>query len=256
MLSIVIITTPQRSIHSVVVESWRTSVVLISREKQYVPAPERNTMNREEKDSRLDPVEQEIMEATYQAVSEHGYGDLTIQAIADEFENSKSLLYYHYDGKDDLLIDFLDYALHRFLDEIHVGDQPPAKQLRALVDNLAPKTLDDEPYRVQLAMFELRVNAPHDDDARQQYMEVDRELKELLTEIIQQGIESNAFVAVDPDIEAERLLSLLTGVRARRLTVDDEFRIENARTALLTQIQELETGDPTPIDTGADDRGA
>lgn len=205
-------------------------------------------MNRKEEKSRLDPVKREIMEATYQALSEHGYGDLTIQAIADEFDNSKSLLYYHYDSKDDLLLDFLDYALHRFLDEIRVGDRPPAKQLRALVDNLVPKTLDDEPYRVQLAMFELRVNAPHDHNSRQQYIEVDRDLKRLITEIIQHGIESNAFVAVNPDIEAERLLSLLIGARARRLTMDDEFPIENARTALMTQIKQLETGDPVPSD--------
>lgn len=206
-------------------------------------------MNQGEKQSRLEPGKREIMEATYQALSEHGYGDLTIQAIADEFENSKSLLYYHYDGKDDLLIDFLDYALHRFLNEIHVGDQPPAKQLRTLVDNLVPETLDDEPYRVQLAMFELRVNAPHDDNARQQYIKTDRELKKLLTEIIQHGVESNAFVTVDPDIEAERLLSLLTGVRTRRLTIDDEFSIENARTTLITQIQWLETGRSVSINS-------
>ncbi|KMT45774.1 hypothetical protein EL22_27700 [Halostagnicola sp. A56] len=39
----------------------------------------------------MDPVKRDIMEATYKAVSEHGYGDLTIQHIADEFENSKTL---------------------------------------------------------------------------------------------------------------------------------------------------------------------
>ena len=33
-----------------------------------------------------------IMEATFEALSKHGYADLTIQTIADEFEKSKSLL--------------------------------------------------------------------------------------------------------------------------------------------------------------------
>lgn len=206
-------------------------------------------MNRGGTDSDLDPVKQEIMEATYRALSEHGYDGLTTQTIGDEFENSKSLLYYHYESKDDLLVDFLDYVLHEFLHAIRVQDHPPAKQLRLLVDNIVPETLDEEPYKVQLAMFELRVNAPHDHNAQQQYLDVDRELKQLLKEIIQQGIDSNAFVAVDPDIEAERFLSLLIGVRTRRLTMDDEFSIETARAAILTQIQQLEADSPVSNDS-------
>lgn len=206
-------------------------------------------MNRGETDADLGPVKQEIMEATYRALSEHGYGGLTTQTIADEFENSKSLLYYHYESKDELLVDFLDYVLHQFLAAIRVQDHPPAKQLRLLVNNIVPETLDEEPYRIQLAMFELRVNAPHDPNAQQQYLDVDRELKQLLKEIIQQGVESNAFVAVDPDVEAERFLSLLIGARTRRLTMDEEFSIEPARAAILTQIQRLKTDSSAPNDT-------
>jgi AcrR family transcriptional regulator len=214
------------------------------RREHYAPVPKGKSMKPNESQSPPDSVKREIMEATYRALSEHGYGSLTIQAIADEFENSKSLLYYHYEGKDDLLVDFLDYALHRFLDEIRVRDQRPAKQLWTLVDILVPETLDDDPYRVQLAMFELRVNAPHDSHSRQQYLEVDRELKALLRDIIQQGVESGEFVAVDPDIETEHFLSSLTGVRTRRLTMDDEFPTETAREALLQQIRRLES-DPS-----------
>lgn len=197
------------------------------------------------------PTKQEIMEATYQALSEHGYGNLTIQAIANEFDNSKSLLYYHYDGKDDLLVDFLDHALHQFLEEVRVQDRP-AKRLRTLIDNLVPETLDDEPYRVQLAMFELRVNAPHDHRCRQQYLDVDRELKEFIRETIQQGVESGVFVAVDPAVEAERFLSLLTGVRTRRLTTYDEFSIKTARNALITEINHMKSDESIPSNFDSD----
>lgn len=210
-------------------------------------------MEKNEATPRPDSVKREIMEATYRALSEYGYESLTIQAIADEFGNSKSLLYYHYDGKDELLVDFLDYALHRFLDEIPIHNQHPAKRLRTLVDILVPETLDEEPYRVQLAMFELRVNAPHDPASRQQYLEVDRELKELLRDTVQQGVESGAFVAVDPDVEAERFLSLLTGVRVRRLTMDEAFPTTTAREALLTQIRRLETDTPPREDEADND---
>jgi AcrR family transcriptional regulator len=52
-----------------------------------------------------------IMQATYRALRAHGYARLTIQRIGDEFPKSKSLLYHHYDGKDDLLLEFLSYML-------------------------------------------------------------------------------------------------------------------------------------------------
>ena len=41
----------------------------------------------------------EIMEATYEALCKHGYAELSIEKIADEFDKGKSLIYYHYDDK-------------------------------------------------------------------------------------------------------------------------------------------------------------
>lgn len=204
----------------------------------------------------LDPVKREIMEATYRALSKHGYGSLTIQAIADEFENSKSLLYYHYESKDELLLDFLDYALTQFFTAVRVRDAPADDQLRTLVDNLVPETLPEDPYRVQLAMFELRVNAPHDADCQAQYLKADRELKTLLESTIQRGIDSGLFAAVDPEIEAELLLSLLTGTRTRRLTVSEGFSVDTARTALLTQIRRLKGDSDAPASADDSDTGS
>ncbi|PSP70021.1 TetR/AcrR family transcriptional regulator, partial [Halobacteriales archaeon QH_9_66_26] len=70
-----------------------------------------------------DDTQAAIMDATYRALCEHGYADLTIQTIADEFDKSKSLLYYHYDTKDEILIGLLDYLLGQFT--IRVAIDPP-----------------------------------------------------------------------------------------------------------------------------------
>ncbi|WP_423746591.1 TetR/AcrR family transcriptional regulator [Haladaptatus sp. SPP-AMP-3] len=197
-------------------------------------------MDHESKLREFSPGEREIMEATYKALSKHGYGNLTIQRIADEFKNSKALLYYHYDGKDELLVDFLEYVLHQFLATLPRGEQSPRTELETLIDALLPETLDEEPYRVQLAMFELRVNAPHDADCRDQYLDVDTELKKLLKDILVRGVEAGEFEDVDPDIESELLLSLLTGTRARRLTVyDPDESIHTLRQAIQTHIDRI-----------------
>ncbi|PSQ42055.1 TetR family transcriptional regulator, partial [Halobacteriales archaeon QS_9_68_42] len=48
-----------------------------------------------------------ITNATYRALCDHGYAALTMQDIADECDCSKSLLHYHFDTKEDLLVELL-----------------------------------------------------------------------------------------------------------------------------------------------------
>ncbi|ELY83074.1 TetR family transcriptional regulator [Natrinema altunense JCM 12890] len=180
------------------------------------------------------------MEATYEAVSKHGYDSLTIQDIADEFEKSRTLLYYHYDGRDDLLVDFLEYVLYDFLEDLPETKDSARAELETLVETLLPETLDEDVYRIQLAMFELRVNGPHDRDAREQYLHVDKELKELLERIFTRGLETGEFANIDPTVEADLFLSLLTGTRTRRLTVyDPDESIQELRDAIATQIERI-----------------
>jgi len=188
----------------------------------------------------LEPAKRRIMEATYRALQKHGYGNLTIQHIADEFENSKTLLYYHYDGKDELLVDFLDYVLAQFLNSLPRGDRTPKEELETLVDTLLPETLSEEAYRLQLSMFELRVNAPHDEGCREEYRHVDAELTELLRDILVRGVEAGEFDVDDPEAEAELFLSILTGTRARRLTVfKPDESIEPLRAAIRSHIDRI-----------------
>lgn len=188
----------------------------------------------------MDSVKRDIMEATYKAVSEHGYGDLTIQHIADEFENSKTLIYYHYDGRDELLVDFLEYVLQQFLADLPETTDSPRQELETLVDTLLPPTVEEETYHVMLAMFELRVNAPHDENCREQYLVVDDELKQLLEDILSRGVETGVFEDVTPAVEAELFLSLLIGTRARRLTVyHPDESIEPLKDAIRTHIDRI-----------------
>lgn len=207
-------------------------------------------------DSRFDPLEEEILSATYSALSIHGYSDLTMQAIADEFEKSKSLLYYHYDGKDELLADFLEYALQQFLADLQVEHDTPVVQLRTLVDRLLPETLADDRRQVQVALLELRAEAPHSERHRQQYTRLDRELEAFVTDVIRRGKREGSFADVDPELEAELLVSTLYGARTRRLTTYEEFPVERPRAAIEAHLDRLQT-DRRPdeqVDDHGDDR--
>ena len=211
-------------------------------------AEEADTENAATENHEFDPLKTEIMRATYRALITQGYSDLTMQGIADEFAKSKSLLYYHYDGKADLLAEFLEFALHRFETEIAVEEDDPAEQLRTLVDRLVPEELEEDSYHVQIALLELRSEAPHEDLFRDQYTAVDERITAVISGILRRGVETGTFTDIDPETEAELLVSLLIGARTRRLTSYEEFDVRETRRALETYLDRLpSTEDGTTV---------
>jgi AcrR family transcriptional regulator len=72
----------------------------------------------------------EIMEATFRAVSEHGYADLRMRDIGEEMEKTRQIIHYHYDGKYDLLANFLEYIIEQYEGSVEVDrDVPPREEL-------------------------------------------------------------------------------------------------------------------------------
>jgi len=162
------------------------------------------------------------MQATYHALCEHGYADLTIKHIGDEFEKSKSLLYYHYDSKDELLVDFLGFMLENFTSDVPVDASEDAHaHLQALLDHVLPPTLDDERYEFTSAMMELRAQASHDAGYREQFTRTDRFFRRRIADVVRDGVESGAFHDVDPEATAALLVTTINGSMLERVTTDD-----------------------------------
>jgi AcrR family transcriptional regulator len=167
-----------------------------------------------------------IMEATFEALSKHGYADLTIQTIADEFEKSKSLLYYHYETKDDLLGDFLEFILEEFETEVDAGEgEDPETRLWALVELLLPPDVraDEEARRLRLALFELRMQAPYDEGYAERFAATDERLTAAVEAILAEGVEEGVF-DVDPATDAELLVDAVTGAALHAVTTGTEGR--------------------------------
>jgi AcrR family transcriptional regulator len=185
-----------------------------------------------------DDTREEIMKATYDALCAHGYADLTIQRISDEFPKSKSLIYHHYDSKDDLLLAFLEFALDRF--EASVPQQEydtAAERLEAVLDHVLPTHLDEERYEFTSAMIELRAQATHDPAYHAHYTRSTQFFRDQFVAIIEQGIEEGVFRDVDPDRTATLLLTTIEGAMLQRVTSDVEERIESLRAELRAYIE-------------------
>lgn len=167
--------------------------------------------------------EEDIMAATFRALLEHGYADLSIARIADEFDKSKASLYYHYDSKDELLVAFLDFAADRFLSTIdaETGDDPRA-DLEHVVEKLLPLELRGNHSHLQSVLVELRSQAVTDEAFREQFTRLDDRLAATIRAIVERGIDEGAFRDVDPTRVAEHVLAVINGAMYCRATTDRE----------------------------------
>lgn len=72
-----------------------------------------------------------IMTATYLAVVERGYANITIKDIADKAKISRALLFYYYDSKEEIVIETLkwvnDRIFSRIMKKIELYDNPLLK---------------------------------------------------------------------------------------------------------------------------------
>jgi AcrR family transcriptional regulator len=166
--------------------------------------------------------QEEILKATYAALCTHGYSDITIQRIGDEFPKSKSLLYHHYDGKDDLLRELLDYMIDQ-AEEMIPWDQGTAAEERidVIVDHMfgAEDIWGDVDF--SRALVELRAQAAHDDQYREHFTRSDRFVRKAIESIVRSGVEDGSFQSVDPAQTAAMFQVMGTGTMTQRVTNDD-----------------------------------
>jgi AcrR family transcriptional regulator len=159
-----------------------------------------------------------IMAATFRALSTHGYADLTIQGIGDEFEKSKSLLYHHYDGKDELLLDFLEFMLDRFEESVPPAEpDAPDELLDAILDHVLLAADDGDFFG---AMVELRAQAAHDPAYREHFTKSDASHREGLADLVRSGVEEGVFRDVDPEATATFIHTTVLGAMVQRATAD------------------------------------
>ncbi|MDS0222733.1 TetR family transcriptional regulator [Haloarcula sp. S1AR25-5A] len=171
---------------------------------------------------------QEIMEATYRALREYGYADLTIKRIAAEYGKSTAAVHYYYDTKDDLLAAFLDYLLEQFVDSIHdVETTNPEERLELLLDELLVKPQENPDLSV--ALLEMRSQAPYKETFSERFRENDEYIRYMLKAVINHGIDEGVFNDVDADHVTRSLLTIIDGARTRAVMLDDTDELETAR---------------------------
>jgi len=171
---------------------------------------------------------EEIMQATYRALRTHGYADLTIKRIADEYGKSTAAVHYYYDTKEELLATFLDYLLERFVESIQgIETTDPEERLDLLLDELLLKPRENRDLSV--ALLEMRSQAPYKEAFSDRFQQNDEYIRYMLKAVINHGIDEGAFADADADRVTRGLMTIVDGARTRAVVLDEPESLETAR---------------------------
>ncbi|MDJ1431039.1 TetR/AcrR family transcriptional regulator [Halostagnicola sp. A-GB9-2] len=176
-----------------------------------------------------------IMEATFRALSKHGYSDLRMRDIGEEMELTRQVIHYHYDGKYDLLSSFLEYVIEQYEGSVEVEAEADLRtELDARIDQclFGPEFGEFTHWDRMKVYHELYTQAQNDDQHREIFNEHYKQLRGSVVKVIEEGIEQGTF----RDVDAQRMGQLITDVihaaRGRRISLGHEDAPEQARQAI------------------------
>ena len=163
----------------------------------------------------------QILEATYNALHQYGYAGLSIQRIADFTEISKSSIYYHFENKNELLLAFLEAVLqnvrHRFDFESRADPVADLNNfINQIFNSIDPET-EEETVPIG-AYIEIRSQAVWNDAYRERITDIDTALKEQFRSILCRGVEQGVMKDIDMNQVGEFLVTMLTGTLERYVT--------------------------------------
>jgi len=114
----------------------------------------------------LPPTAQRLLEGARRLLERSGYAALTLDAVAREAGETKSLIRYHFGSKQGLLVALADWIVHDYTDRQRrlVTDVLDGEdRLRGLTESLSLMVEDEASYR---AFFDLMANLVRDPELR------------------------------------------------------------------------------------------
>ncbi|MFC7077304.1 TetR/AcrR family transcriptional regulator [Haloarcula halophila] len=176
-----------------------------------------------------------IMEATFRALSKHGYKDLRMRDIGEEMELTRQVIHYHFDGKYDLLSSFLKHIIDQYEGSVEVNEDADVRtELNARIDQclFGPEFEEFGHWDRMKVYHELYTYAQNDGEHREIFNDHYDRIRNSIVEVIEEGIEEGTF----EDVDAHRMGQLITDVihaaRGRRISLGHEDAPEEARNAI------------------------
>jgi AcrR family transcriptional regulator len=180
-----------------------------------------------------------ILAAAVGQIAREGIDGVRIARIAMEARVSSALVHYHFETRDALLAEALDYSYQRAGESRIAGeDELPeashAQRLQSMIDGCLPTTPDLTADWV--LWVELWLRAARHPDLRPVAEELYARLHAWFRDEIVAGVNDGEFNRCDPDEVADRTLALIDGFGIRTLIGDGAIPLDRARQAVSSSL--------------------
>jgi AcrR family transcriptional regulator len=188
-----------------------------------------------------------ILAAAVERIATDGIDDVRIARIAMDAGVSTSLVHYHFETREALLEQALEYSFE-LAGDVRIGEEEGdapdhTRRLAAMVDQCLP--YPGELERDWILWVELWLRAVRHAELRPTAAGLYERMRRWFAEAIAAGVQAGEFDAnVDPDRTADRVLALCDGFGVRALLGDLE--IDRARAGVWAVLSRDLGVDPAP----------
>jgi AcrR family transcriptional regulator len=204
--------------------------------------------------SRRRDARERILAAAVRRIALEGIDGVRIARIAMDARVSSSLVHYHFDSREALLAEALDYSYaHAGTVRFDIGaatGHSHAQRLEAMIAHCLPST---PALREDWVLWvELWLRAVRHPELRPVAEELYARLHAWFAQEIAAGVASGEFARCDPQEVADRTLALLDGFGIRTLIGDGTIPLQRARTSVCSAVaRDLGLGERLTADGGA-----
>ncbi|WP_426976162.1 TetR/AcrR family transcriptional regulator [Pseudarthrobacter sp. O4] len=177
----------------------------------------------------------EVLEATLKKIREKGMTAMRITDVASAMDVSPALIIYHFETKENLLVEALKHAAERDLLKLHRimrETTSPAARLMAALDWYAPTG----PARGWQVWVDGWSAAMRDMTLSKVFSDLQDQWTDVIARVIDEGVAEGVFHTDDAHDAATRITSLLDGLAVRMLVHKVEFKRGVLRGWLVRQV--------------------
>ena len=181
------------------------------------------------------PARERILEAACDLIAAEGIDDVRIARVATKAGASTALVHHYFSTREELLEQALLHSFQLAADERFGEDEPVAGETatEALARGIRTSLPEaGEPEREWVLWVELWLRAVREPRLQPVAAVLYARYRAWLAGLIQAGIDSGEFRAVDPGETADHAMALLDGFGLRALLHDPAMDLTRARTSV------------------------
>jgi AcrR family transcriptional regulator len=182
-------------------------------------------------DPRARTARERILTAAVRRIASEGIDGVRIARLAMDAGVSTALVHYHFETRDQLLAEALEYS-YKHADEVRLPNEPPggashAERLNVMIESCLPGS--DVQRDDWVLWLELWLRAAREPGLRPFAEDLYGRLHQWFATEIESGIADGEFERCDADDLADRVLALIDGFGVRALIGDPTMPVQRAR---------------------------